>query len=78
MTRLAFRCDDEGPGSRKEICEYVEAVLRDNFDSFKPGAMLSCRDDDAKRRKLANGMVYSILHRLGFDQITNLDTGELT
>lgn len=53
---------DTGPASWDEIVAYVTAVLEHNTD-VKNGHCLAV-EPDTSHRKLARGMVYSIVHRL--------------
>jgi hypothetical protein len=58
-----MKCDETGPGSRSEIVSYVKAVLEHNvFLDME-------RNPTATFEKLAGAMVYSILHRLGVEQV---------
>lgn len=56
--------DAEGPGSHREILDYVKGVLIDNT-TLKPGVFLSGGDDDGRAEMMARAMLFSIMHRLG-------------
>jgi hypothetical protein len=107
MVRQVLRCDAEGPGSRSEVVDYVEAALKDNT-TLDAGVCLSAGvkavvaagfghqlrgpgrapdkfDDEAKAiydegrvRKLADNIVFSILHRLGVEQVWDEERGVWT
>lgn len=57
-----MQCDQEGPGSRAQIVEYVQTVLEQNVAGLQPGRCVS-----SGLPGLANGIVISILHRLGIE-----------
>jgi hypothetical protein len=56
----ALWLNDEGPGSYAEIFDYIEAVLAQNTYVAH-----DFRGEIEARERLARGMLYSILHRLG-------------
>ena len=58
---MKFIADDDGPGSYKNICEYVEAVLRENFEMI-PEKSHGYRDPYKQR---ARNITTSIFNRLG-------------
>lgn len=60
--RVRLTLPDEGSASRPELVAYVREVLEHNT-VLKPGVCCS-----GGLEQLANGMLYSILHRLGIDQ----------
>lgn len=57
---IALWLDDEGPGSYASILEYIEAVLADNTY-----VVHEVYGEVEQRKRLAWGMLHSILHRLG-------------
>lgn len=50
-----LRLSLEGPGSREEILKYVQSVIEQRTTPH----------DDTSAERLANGIVTSVLHRLG-------------
>jgi hypothetical protein len=60
MTRLFT--DQDGPGSMPEILEYVEAVLRDNFEPNE-----GRKSWGRPYERSARAITLSVLHRLGIE-----------
>lgn len=60
---IPLRLDFEGQGSHAELVKYVDDVLKEN--TYVAWISVSAFGETELRNKLARGIVYSILHRLG-------------
>ena len=58
--------DEKGPGSYDEILQYIETVLEQN--TYVAYISVSGNGEVDLRKRLARGMLYSILHRMGVNK----------
>lgn len=63
---IPLRLSPRGPGSREEILRYVQSVIEQRTSP----------NDDTSAERLANGIVTSVLHRLGSGYPVAVGPGE--